>query len=126
MLVEVDEELPPVVPAPGATTAAGAAAVGTTVGVAEGPAVVGVVLGAVVDVVDVVVVGVVVEVVVVGTAAAHTGTVIVFVSSVTAAVRASSRPWRVAPVVAVMAVSARTEPIRCEPVPSVAELPTCQ
>ena len=51
---------------------------------------------------------------------------IVFVSSVTAPFRASTRPSTVAPVVTVMLVSARIVPRKLEPVPSVAELPTCQ
>ena len=52
--------------------------------------------------------------------------VIVFVSSVTAPVRASSRPTTVAPVVAVTDCCARTVPWNRAPVPIVAELPTCQ
>ncbi len=50
----------------------------------------------------------------------------VFVSRVTAPVRARSRPWTVAPVVAVTDCCARTVPWNCAPVPMVAELPTCQ
>ena len=126
---------PGVVVGVGATTT-GAAPEGTVVGVAPDPEVVGVlpepeVVGVVPepDVVGVVpgpeVVGVAPEAVVV-VAAAHTGVVIVLWSSVTAAFRASRRPTMVAPVSAVIADSARTLPIRCEPVPRVAELPTCQ
>ena len=47
-------------------------------------------------------------------------------SSVTAAVRANSRPSTVAPVVTVMEAKARMFPLNTEPVPRVAELPTCQ
>jgi len=90
-----------------------------------------VVPGGVVDVVvpggvvDVVVTGGVVDVVVcVG--AAHLERVMVLVSSVTAPFRASSLPWIVAPVWAVIDVKARTVPTKVEPVPRVAELPTCQ
>jgi hypothetical protein len=50
----------------------------------------------------------------------------VFVSSVTAPFLASKRPPITAPVVAVIEVRARTFPMNDEPVPSVAELPTCQ
>ena len=64
--------------------------------------------------------------VVVAAGAAHVDLVIVFVSSVTAPLRASTRPSTVAPVVSVMLVSARIVPRKLEPVPSVAELPTCQ
>lgn len=52
--------------------------------------------------------------------------VIVFVSRVTAPVRANSRPCTVAPVVAVTDCCARTVPWNRAPVPTVAELPTCQ
>jgi hypothetical protein len=48
------------------------------------------------------------------------------VSSVTAPFLASKRPSTVAPVVAVIDVRARMFPTNTEPVPSVAELPTCQ
>ena len=51
---------------------------------------------------------------------------IVSLSSVTAPLRASTRPSIVTPVVTVMLVSARMLPRKVEPVPSVAELPTCQ
>src|SRR5947199_8957797 len=47
-------------------------------------------------------------------------------SSVTAAVRANSRPSTAAPVVTVMEAKARMFPLNTEPVPKVAELPTCQ
>src|ERR1051326_9110737 len=47
-------------------------------------------------------------------------------SKVTAAVRANSRPSTVAPVVTVMEAKARMLPLNTEPVPRVAELPTCQ
>ena len=47
-------------------------------------------------------------------------------SSVTAAVRARSRPSTIAPVVTVMEAKARMFPLNTEPVPKVAELPTCQ
>src|ERR1043166_7745458 len=47
-------------------------------------------------------------------------------SRVTAAVRANSRPSTAAPVVTVMEAKARMFPLNTEPVPRVAELPTCQ
>src|SRR6058998_1771596 len=47
-------------------------------------------------------------------------------SSVTAAIRANSRPSTAAPVVTVMEAKARMFPLNTEPVPRVAELPTCQ
>src|SRR2546421_4365885 len=47
-------------------------------------------------------------------------------SSVTAAVRANSRPSTAAPVVTVMEAKARMFPLNTEVVPRVAELPTCQ
>ena len=59
-----------------------------------------------------------------GTAAAQLGRVMVLPSSVTAPLRASSRPTTVAPVVAVMLSRASTEPWKVELVPRVAELPT--
>ena len=78
-------------------------------------------LGAVVDVVaDATVV--VVELVV----AAHVGTLTVLVSSVTAPLRASTRPLTCAPVSSVMEVSAMIEPLNWLVAPNVAELPTCQ
>jgi hypothetical protein len=54
------------------------------------------------------------------------GLVIVLVSRVTAPFLASVRPSTVAPVVSVIEVNARMLPLNEEPVPSVAELPTCQ
>lgn len=54
------------------------------------------------------------------------GTVMVLASSVTAPLRASTRPRRVAPVSRVAEVSARIVPAKLLDVPSVAELPTCQ
>ena len=60
-------------------------------------------------------------------AATHAvGLVMTLVSSVTAPLRASRRPTTRAPVVAVMLVLARTVPTNLDPVPNVAELPTCQ
>ena len=47
-------------------------------------------------------------------------------SSVTAPLRASALPFEFAPVVKVMLESARMSPVNDVPVPSVAELPTCQ
>lgn len=89
------------------------------VAVAVVVAVVGVVVG--------VGVGVAVDVeLAVGVAAAHVGLVTVLESNVTAALRASSRPLTVAPVLAVTEVRARIVPANTELVPSVAELPTCQ
>jgi hypothetical protein len=52
--------------------------------------------------------------------------VIVLVSRFTAPVRASSRPWIVAAVLAVMVAEAMIVPTKRVPVPSVAEEPTCQ
>src|SRR5271155_2498553 len=52
--------------------------------------------------------------------------VIVFVSSVTAPVRASSLPWIVAPVFAVMLAEAMIVPTKLVLVPSVADEPPCQ
>jgi hypothetical protein len=52
--------------------------------------------------------------------------VIVFVSRVTAPLRARTRPSTVAPVCRLMLVRARIVPTNLEPVPSVALLPTCQ
>src|ERR1700719_1267321 len=54
------------------------------------------------------------------------GTDATLVSNVTAAVPAHSRPSTVAPVVTVMEAKARMFPLNTEPVPNVAELPTCQ
>src|ERR1051326_6788792 len=59
-------------------------------------------------------------------AAADVGIVMVLESNVTAAVRANSRPSTVAPVVTVIEAKARMFPLKTEPVPRVAELPTCQ
>ena len=47
-------------------------------------------------------------------------------SKVTAAIRASALPFRVAPVVSAMAWSAMIVPGKTDVEPSVAELPTCQ
>ena len=52
--------------------------------------------------------------------------VIVLSSSVTAAVCASSLPWIVAPVLAVIEAAAMIVPTKRVPLPSVAEEPTCQ
>src|SRR5215213_4434955 len=60
----------------------------------------------------------------IGQAAAQAVTELV--SRVTAPLRASRRPFRPAPVVMVMLVSASTLPVNELPVPNVAELPTCQ
>ena len=57
---------------------------------------------------------------------AQVDVVMVLFSRVTAAVCASSRPWIVAPVFAVMLSAAMIVPTKCVPVPSVAEEPTCQ
>jgi hypothetical protein len=57
---------------------------------------------------------------------AQTGLVTVFESNVTEPLRAISRPWTVAFVLAVIDVNASTVPTKVEPTPSVAELPTCQ
>ena len=54
------------------------------------------------------------------------GTVMVSSSRVTAPLRASARPMMVSPVCTVIEVRARMVPWKAEPVPSVAELPTCQ
>ncbi len=58
--------------------------------------------------------------------AAQLGTVIVSLSRVTAPVWASARPTIVLFVVTVIDARARIVPVKLEPVPSVAELPTCQ
>src|SRR6185503_19977960 len=47
-------------------------------------------------------------------------------SSVTAAVRALSRPSTIAPVITVMEAKAMMFPLNTEPIPRVADLPTCQ
>ena len=62
----------------------------------------------------------------VGVGVVHAGTVMVSSSRVTAPLRASARPWMVSPVVTVIDSRARMLPSKMEPVPSVAELPTCQ
>src|SRR5438445_7057867 len=54
------------------------------------------------------------------------GIVMPLESRLTAAVRANSRPSTVAPVVTVMEAKAKMFPLNTEPVPRVAELPTCQ
>lgn len=61
-----------------------------------------------------------------GADAKHVGTLMVLASSVTAPLRASTRPWRVAPVLSVAEVKARMVPTKLLEVPKVAELPTCQ
>ena len=57
---------------------------------------------------------------------AHVALVILFVSKVTAPLRANTRPTTFAPVVRVADVKAKIFPLNVEFVPSVAELPTCQ
>ena len=54
------------------------------------------------------------------------GTMMVSSSRVTAPLRASARPVMVSPVCTVIEVRARMVPWKVEPVPIVAELPTCQ
>ena len=54
------------------------------------------------------------------------GSVNTSVSNVTAPLRASARPCTVTPVSTEIDVRAKMLPTNCEPVPSVAELPTCQ
>src|SRR5512135_1967854 len=61
-----------------------------------------------------------------GHAVAQPETLTVLVSSVTAPFRARARPPTLAPVFSVMLVRARMLPLNAVPVPSVAELPTCQ
>ena len=104
--------------------------VGGAVVVVVGGAVVVVVGGAVVVVVGgavvVVVGGAVVVVVVGGVAGAQPVLVMTLSSSVTLPLRASARPWTVAPVCTEIDVRARIVPMNAVPVPSVAELPTCQ
>src|ERR1700731_3104715 len=58
--------------------------------------------------------------------ARHAGVFTVLLSNVTAPVRASALPFRVANVVSVTEDWAIMVPWNVEPVPSVAELPTCQ
>ena len=74
----------------------------------------------------VVVVGAAVVVVVGIGPSAQLGSVNTSLSSVTAPLRASARPWTVTPLFTVIEVRARMLPTNVEPVPSVAELPTCQ
>jgi hypothetical protein len=62
----------------------------------------------------------------VGLVVVQAGTVMVSESRVTAPVLASARPVMVSPVVAVIDASARMVPVKVDPVPRVAELPTCQ
>ena len=64
--------------------------------------------------------------VVTGVVRSQVGLVKTSLSNVTAPLRARARPWTVTPVVTVIEVSARMLPTNTEPVPSVAELPTCQ
>ena len=54
------------------------------------------------------------------------GAVIALVSKVTAALRASALPSRLAPVFTVIEASAMMVPLKTEYVPRVAELPICQ
>ena len=54
------------------------------------------------------------------------GRATVSVSRVTAPLRANRRPSMVTPVLTVILVSARIDPRKTDPTPSVAELPTCQ
>jgi hypothetical protein len=54
------------------------------------------------------------------------GTVMLSSSRVTSPLRASARPEIVSPVVTVIDVRARMVPVKVDPVPRVAELPTCQ
>jgi hypothetical protein len=72
------------------------------------------------------VVDVVVDVDVVAVVAAQVGIVTTLSSSVTAPLRAITRPLTLAPVFRVMDVSARIDPAKLLVVPRVAELPTCQ
>jgi hypothetical protein len=57
---------------------------------------------------------------------AHVGFVNVSLFNVTAPLRARARPWTVTLRFTVIEVRARMFPTKVEPVPSVAELPTCQ
>src|SRR5665811_1425038 len=61
-----------------------------------------------------------------GAPTTHGKFVMVFPCRLTAALRASTRPWTVAPVLTVILVSAMTVPTNVESDPSVAELVTCQ
>ncbi len=65
-------------------------------------------------------------VVVVATDVAQEGLTNVSSSSVTAPLRARARPCTVTPLFTVIEVKAITLPTKTEPVPRVAELPTCQ
>jgi hypothetical protein len=85
-----------------------------------------VVAAGVVVVVELVVVVVAAVVVVETVAAAQVGTVTTLLSSVTAPLRANTRPLTSAPVFRVIDVRARIDPAKLLVVPSVAELPTCQ
>lgn len=62
----------------------------------------------------------------VGVAVVHVGTVIVSAFRVIAPLRARTRPAMLVPLSTVMEVSAKILPTKVAPVPSVAELPTCQ
>jgi hypothetical protein len=112
-----------VVAAAAAAFLAAAAAAALAVIVAPGATVVGVVPEN--PTVTTVVVGVVVDVAV-AVLVVHAGVVIVSESSVTAPLRASTRPCIVTPVVTVMLCIAMIVPSKLEADPSVAELPTCQ
>lgn len=61
-----------------------------------------------------------------GAEASHVVLVIVFVSNVTAPLRANTRPSTFAPVVRVAEVKAKMLPLKTEFAPSVTELPICQ
>ena len=65
-------------------------------------------------------------VVVTGDDVAHVGGVNVSLFKVTAPLRARARPWTVTLRFTVIEVNARMFPTKVDPVPSVAELPTCQ
>jgi len=126
----VNCEAPPL----GAAAVAAPGTVGTGVSAAPGTVVEVVVAapGAVVEVVVpasgavVVVAPGTVEDVVVAVVVAHGAGRIWFVSSVTDALRANSRPSITALVFAAIVDSAMIVPVNVEPTPSVAELPTCQ
>ena len=83
---------------------------------------VGVIVGVMVGVIVGVVVGVMVGVIV----GVQVGVVMTLSSRVTAPFLASTRPATVVPVCTVIEVRARMLPTKLLPVPSVAELPTCQ
>jgi hypothetical protein len=99
---------------------------GATVVVVEGAAVVVVEGAAVVVVAGAVVVVVVGAVVVVVEGVEHVGTVIVFVSMVTAPLIARARPINDVPETSVIDVVARMVPANAVPAPNVADDPTCQ